>query len=961
MNLWRPRILVLLAITSIYLYGFPAATLTYSAVLLFHLGAGLALTFLLVPYFVNCWREQKFANRLGWSLLAAGAILGIVLIKIGTPHRLKNWLYAHIALCVAGVFFLAWSWLGSRKWLGEGSGAAALRFAAVLVAMAVLSGGAWWARNVAWKNAYRVKNPALSTETMDGEGDGPGGKFFPSSVQTRDGKNIPAKYFMQSQACERCHGDLYKQWYNSAHHFSSFNNQWYRKSIEYMQDVAGVKSSKWCAGCHDPALLFSGMFDSPIRQIENTPAAQAGLSCMMCHSIVDVKSTMGQGDFVLEYPKLHELAASENPVMRTLHDFMVKVNPEPHRRTFLKPFMREQTAEFCSGCHKVHLDVPVNKYRWVRGFNEYDNWQASGVSGQGARSFYYPVNSMMCADCHMPLLPSKDEGNINGFVHSHRFPGANTAVPTANEDSVQLAQSVNFLQDKQVTVDVFGISPAEREIPHPAASPLANGQELSTTFAVGEEADVTSPQGPKGEARPITAPLGRVQASVRRGDDYLVDVVVRTRKVGHFFPGGTVDAFDVWLELQARDEKGQILFWSGKVQDDGKGPVEPGAHFYRSQQIDAHGNVINKRNAWSTRAVVYVHLIPPGAADTVHFHMHIPENAGDKINLHAKLNYRKFMWFNTQFSYAGEEDPTQPKGATTPDYDDRKFAFRGDTSGVAGALKTIPDLPIITVTEGTKTISVLPKSSPAPTRNAITAKEDWMRWNDYGIGLFLQNDFKGAEAAFIKATEADPNNFDGWVNIGRVRTQEGDTAGAFKALDKALSLKPNLARANYFYARDLKEEGRYDEAIAKLQSVLQQYPRDRVVRNELGRIYFLQKKYSDAVKEFETTLTIDPEDLQAHYNLMLCYNGLGDDAKAEAHKIRYLRYKADESAQATTGPYRQYHPEDNKERQSIHEHVSVALSATKPISPNLQKSANSSRKSANGRSTGSATSPAGTD
>jgi len=33
---------------------------------------------------------------------------------------------------------------------------------------------------------------------------------------------------------------------------------------------------------------------------------------------------------------------------------------------------------------------------------------------------------------------------------------------------------------------------------------------------------------------------------------------------------------------------------------------------------------------------------------------------------------------------------------------------------------------------------------------------------------------------------------------------------------------------------------------------------------------------------------------------MLCYNGLGDDAQAEAHKIRYLRYKADESAQAIT-------------------------------------------------------------
>ena len=32
---------------------------------------------------------------------------------------------------------------------------------------------------------------------------------------------------------------------------------------------------------------------------------------MMCHSIAQVKSTMGQGDFYLEYPKLHELAASK--------------------------------------------------------------------------------------------------------------------------------------------------------------------------------------------------------------------------------------------------------------------------------------------------------------------------------------------------------------------------------------------------------------------------------------------------------------------------------------------------------------------------------------------------------------------------------------------------------------------------------------------------------------------------
>jgi tetratricopeptide (TPR) repeat protein len=135
-----------------------------------------------------------------------------------------------------------------------------------------------------------------------------------------------------------------------------------------------------------------------------------------------------------------------------------------------------------------------------------------------------------------------------------------------------------------------------------------------------------------------------------------------------------------------------------------------------------------------------------------------------------------------------------------------------------------------------------------------------------------------------------------------------------------------LARTNFFYAKVLREEGDYDGAITHLQTVLAQFPRDRVVHNELGRVLFLQKRYAEAVTELEKTLAIDPEDLQAHYNLMLCYNGLGNDAKAEEHKARYLRFKADESAQAVTGPYRQAHPEDNNERQPIHEHYSVALS-----------------------------------
>jgi cytochrome c-type biogenesis protein CcmH/NrfG len=41
------------------------------------------------------------------------------------------------------------------------------------------------------------------------------------------------------------------------------------------------------------------------------------------------------------------------------------------------------------------------------------------------------------------------------------------------------------------------------------------------------------------------------------------------------------------------------------------------------------------------------------------------------------------------------------------------------------------------------------------------------------------------------------------VDIGRVRLEEGNLAGATQVLDKALKLSPNPARAHYFYSRVL--------------------------------------------------------------------------------------------------------------------------------------------------------------
>jgi Flp pilus assembly protein TadD len=922
----------LLFVNSAYLAAFATPSLFYFANVALHVVLGAALFVAGLPWLRRWYRSLTPLDALTAVLLGAGSVLGLVLTVTGATSRYRGLLVAHIAITSLGAVLACSIGLAALVRRGRLRPLtllyAAVAFCAVAGPLTIVLA----ARTAT--HASRIVNP-MAPVTMDGEGGGPTSPFFPSSSNTNVNGTIPSNFFLTSETCGRCHKDIYDQWKSSVHHFSSFNNQWYRKSIEYMQDVIGTKPSKWCAGCHDHAVFFNGRFDRPIKEQIDTPEAQAGLACTSCHSITHVRSTMGQGDFEIEYPPLHDLAASDHPVLRFVHDQLTYIDPQPHREIFLKPFHREQTPEFCSSCHKVHLDVPVNSYRWFRGFNDYDNWQASGVSGEGARSFYYPKKSSKCADCHMPLIDSNDPAAKNGKVRSHRFAAANTALPFVNGDAVQLKAVQDFLRDGQVSVDVFGIVRSTgADVSAAGRSQASTEPRTASTFAVGEESmNFGAAQNFIAPAADVIAPLGKVDATVRRGDSVRVEVVVRTRKVGHFFPGGTVDAFDVWVELEAVDEHGRTIFHSGEAADGGKGPVDPGAHQYRSLLLDEHGNPINKRNAWSARSVAYVRLIPPGAADTIHYRLQIPEDAGDTIYLKAKVNYRKFAWWNTQWAFAGVRDPNDKNPSITSSHDDGKWIFTGSTANVSGPVKAIPDIPTTVMAQNDATLRVLPRGAAIPETKPVMDPSVRERWNDYGIGLLLQGDIKNAEATFLKVTQMEPSYADGWVNIGRARVQEGNMAGAEDVLRKALTIDPELAKTHFFLATALKSLGRYDEAIEHLKTANAKYPRDRVVLNQLGRVLFLKRQFKEAIDAFAGVLTIDPEDLQAHYNLMLCYQGLGEAASATRERTLYERFKADESSQAITGPYRQLHAEDNNERQQIHEHTTATVRLPSKYAP----------------------------
>ena len=899
----RERFLVataaVLLVGSGYLLAARDASLFHASQILLHPLLGIAALKLVLW----SWRTLGAALREDplrrWFLASGGllALTGTALLILGSTPATKPLLLAHFAAAAGLAGLLAW-----RRLLPG----------PLVLAAAIPVGGLLRPLLPA---AAPALNAGLPPATMAGEAmGGAEGPFFPSAAETGDGALIPEEFFLGSEECGRCHGDITREWSESAHRFASFDNPWYRRSIEYMQGVVGVTPSKWCAGCHDHAVLFSGLMDRPLAEIVDRPAASAGLGCVSCHAVTRVKDTMGNAGFVIEYPELHDLAASDDPLTRTLHDLVIHLDPEPHRRAFLKPLHTGDSSAFCSACHKVHLDRPVNHYRWLRGFNSYDNWQASGVSGEGARSFYYPEQAMTCADCHMPPVSGEDPAARDGRFRSHRFAAANTALPTHFGLDEQLAAVRDFLRAGQVTVDIFGLV---RDAAGDAAPAAAGGPDplaLASTFAVGEEAAPAPSRytrtGPLGE---LAAPLDEALPALVPGESARVDVVVRTRNVGHFFPSGTVDAHDVWVEFRATDAARRPFFWSGFTGERGEttdAPVEPSAHFFRSLLLDARGNRIDKRNAWAARSALYVSQIPPGAAHTIRYRLEVPEDIEGPITLTARVNYRKFDWWHTQWTFRGVLDET---GEVAPGYDDRAVRFDEALSA--------PEVPIVEMATASVELPVASAPSPPP-EPAPGELARALRFNDYGIGLLLQGDLRGAEAAFLETARLAPEYADAPVNLARVRLQEGDPEGALEALERALALAPGLPRALFFRAMARKALGRYDEALADLRSVGESHPRDRVVNNQIGRLLFLKRDFAEAVSVLRRTLAIDPEDLEAHYNLMLASQGLGDSEGAARHRELYLRFKADESAEFLTGAYRRAHPHDNNERLPIHEHRS---------------------------------------
>ncbi len=379
----------------------------------------------------------------------------------------------------------------------------------------------------------------------------------------------------------------------------------------------------------------------------------------------------------------------------------------------------------------------------------------------------------------------------------------------------------------------------------------------------------------------MVAPLDRGRVALSPGETVTFGVVVRNRGVGHMFPGGTNDSNEAWIDFSVEDEEGREVLRSGMLGEDRQ--VDPGAHFYRAVFVDRDGRRAATRNPQDFRSLVYVNVIPPGNADFVRYEVRVPD--ARELRITATLRWRKF----------------------NRDYTEYVFGKLG---------RPVPDLPITDLAVDRVTLSV----GESADRTEEVRREDWERFNDCGIALLRQGDTRAAGHAFRRAAEADPLRVDGPANLARVALVEGDISGALEFLRQAEQRVPDDPRLPYFFGRAFRAAGRYGRAEAAFLASRTAFPGDRGTLKELGTLAYLSGEFETALTWFLRVLTIDPEDVDAHYHRMKAYQALGRKEEAAAAARAYGKYKPDDNAPRLLREYLLRDPEINREAQKIHVH-----------------------------------------
>ncbi len=644
----------------------------------------------------------------------------------------------------------------------------------------------------------------------------------------------------ETESCAGCHADAAAQWRSSAHAFGSFNNPIYRVAVDRFRATVGKEASRFCAGCHDVALLVDGAMSGEVAPAD--PRAHGGITCRVCHGIEEARAD-GNGSYTL--------ASSAIPIPREGDEESLRLHKA---RMALAPL---RTAPMCGTCHRAFLAPETGNPSHLVGQDELGVWERSLFAGSLGARIDEPLERAECRTCHMPLEAATrgDMAAKGGQIHSHRFAGAGSWLASMRGDGAQL-DAVRAMVRGAASIDV-------------AAAIAADG----------------------------TRTLPADGAPLRPGEPLLLDVVVRSLRVGHRFPGGVMDAQDTWVELTVQDAQGKRLAEAGTAQE--ATGQDRSAHVLRALQADEHGAPQLLRETDRFRSPVYNHTILPRDAEVVRYRFDLPpalDPAELPLRVTARLRHRSR---NLELSHAVCAEATTPRGA----------AFAREVKKRTGAtLDPCAAEPVIDVAESEVWLGE-GSQAHAAARSAVEPAPrtaDWRRLYDHGLGLLhaLQEDVDGARPSHERALALAPAG-DARAQamvleaMARVAIREGRTDEAMARLDEAQALEPDHPAIVHARGEALANVWRWREATAPLQRAATASPLDDALWSHLAVAYGSADEPRAALNASAHGLELAPRDADMLRVQALALERLGaGSAEVASAREALARWRSPDDAPA---------------------------------------------------------------
>ncbi len=161
--------------------------------------------------------------------------------------------------------------------------------------------------------------------------------------------------------------------------------------------------------------------------------------------------------------------------------------------------------------------------------------------------------------------------------------------------------------------------------------------------------------------------------------------------------------------------------------------------------------------------------------------------------------------------------------------------------------------------------------------------------------LIKAGQYQTAQTGLETYVKAHPDSWRAQYQLGYVYFRLHRVQQSLAVLCKSLVLNDAFAESHKILAYDLNILGRPDLAITELERAIHYDSESGESHYELGRIYYEQGAYVDAVKQLEKAKTISPDSVRVYHNLGLAYAAIADNAKAVQCFEEGLRRNAEQA------------------------------------------------------------------